>query len=100
VLEEYRGALQQKDLDRLGTLYVTFSSRQRDALREYLQNAVGLIVELSDIAVAPHSEGVAVSYTRRDRFIDTASGKPQRLEVRLTKILVRDNGQWKIAGGQ
>jgi TolB-like protein/ketosteroid isomerase-like protein len=100
VLEEYRGALQQKDLDRLGTLYVTFSPRQRDALREYLQNAAGLIVELSDITVAPNGDGIAVSYTRRDRFIDTASGKPQRLEVRLTKILVRNNGQWKIAGGQ
>ena len=100
VLEEYRGALQQKDLDRLAALYVAFSPRQREALREYLQNAAGLIVELSDITVAPHSDGVAVSYTRRDRFIDTVSGKPQRLEVRLTKILVRDNGQWKMASGQ
>ncbi len=100
VLEAYRGALQQKDLDRLAALYVRFSPRQREALQEYLQNAAGLIVELSDITVAPHSEGVAVSYTRRDRFIDTVSGKPQRLEVRLTKILVRDNGQWKMASGQ
>jgi TolB-like protein len=100
VLEVYRGALQQKDLDRLAALYVRFSPRQREALQEYLQNAAGLIVELSDITVAPHSEGVAVSYTRRDRFIDTVSGKPQRLEVRLTKILVRDNGQWKMASGQ
>jgi len=100
VLEEYRGALQQKDLDRLAALYVTFSPRQREALREYLQNAAGLIVELSDVTVAPHGDGVAVSYTRHDRFIDTVSGKPQRLEVRLTKILVRDNGQWKMASGQ
>ena len=79
---------------------MTFSPRQRDALREYLQNAAGLIVELADVSVAPHTDGVAVSYTRRDRFIDTVSGKPQRLEVRLTKILVRDNGQWKMASGQ
>lgn len=100
MLEEYRGALQQKDLDRLAALYVTFSARQREALHEYLQNAAGLIVELSDITVAPHSDGVAVSYTRRDRFIDTVSGRPQRLEVRLTKILVRDNGRWKMASGQ
>jgi TolB-like protein len=100
VLEAYRGALQQKDLDHLALLYVTFSPRQRDALREYLQNAAGLIVELSDVTVTPHADGVAVSYTRRDRFIDTVSGKPQRLEVRLTKILVRDSGQWKMAGGQ
>ena len=100
VLEEYRGALQQKDLDRLAALYVSFTPRQRDALHEYLQNAAGLIVELSDVSVAQHADGVAVSYTRRDRFIDTVSGKPQRLEVRLTKILVRDNGQWKMASGQ
>jgi uncharacterized caspase-like protein/TolB-like protein len=100
VLEQYRGALQQKNLDRLAALYVSFTPRQREALHEYLQNAAGLIVELSDVTVTPHSDGVAVSYTRRDRFIDTVSGKPQRLEVRLTKILVRDNGQWKMASGQ
>ena len=100
VLEEYRGALQQKDLARLAALYVTFTPRQRDALHEYLQNAAGLIVELSNVSVARHTDGVAVSYTRRDRFIDTASGKPQRLEVRLTKILVRASGQWKMASGQ
>jgi ketosteroid isomerase-like protein len=100
VLEQYRGALERKDLDLLATLYVSFSGRQRDALREYLQNAAGLIVELADVAVAVHADGVAVSYTRRDRFIDVVSGKPQRLEVRLTKILVRDNGQWKITSGQ
>jgi len=100
VLETYRGALQQKDLDRLSALYVTFTERQRDALRAYLDNAAGLIVELVDVIVTPHADGVAVSYTRRDRFIDKASGKPQRLEVRLTKILVRDNGQWKMAAGQ
>ena len=42
--------------------------------------------------MAPLGDAVAVSYTRRDHFIDRESGKPQRLEVRLTKILVPDNG--------
>ncbi|MFQ5664935.1 MAG: caspase family protein [Candidatus Binatia bacterium] len=99
VLEQYRGALEDKDVDRLAALYVSFSARRRDALRAYLQNASGLTVQLSDVTIAPHAEGVAVSYTRRDRFIDQQSGKSVRLEVRLTKILVRDAGQWKIAGG-
>lgn len=99
VLEQYRLALEHKDLDHLTTLYVTFSERQRAALQEYLENAAGLSVELVDITVAQVADGVAVSYTRRDHFIDRASGKPQRLEVRLTKILVPDNGQWKIRGG-
>jgi hypothetical protein len=99
VLESYRVALEQKDLDQLGVLYVNFSPRQREALQEYLDGADGLAVELSDVSIAPVGEGVAVSYTRRDTFVDRDSGKPQRLEVRLTKILVPDGTQWKIQGG-
>lgn len=99
LLEEYRVALEQKDLNHLAALYVTFSARQREALHEYLQNAADLTVELADVTVAPLGDAVAVSYTRRDHFIDRESGKPQRLEVRLTKILVPDNGGWKITDG-
>lgn len=99
VLEEYRVALENKDLDQLAGLYVAFSARQRQALHEYLANAAGLTVELADVTVAPLGDAVAVTYTRRDRFIDRESGKPQRLEVRLTKILVPDNGGWKITDG-
>ena len=99
VLESYRVALEQKDLDQLGVLYVNFSERQREALQQYLASADGLNVELSDVRIAPLGDGVAVSYTRRDTFVDRDSGKPQRLEVRLTKILVLDGNQWKIRGG-
>jgi len=98
VLEAYRQALEHKDLDRLAALYVSFSARQREALRAYLDNATNLTVELSDVTIEPRPEGVAVSYTRHDRFVDKESAKPQRLEVRLTKILVLENGQWKITG--
>ena len=100
VIEEYRAALERKDLDRLAALYVSFSARQRDALRAYLDNATGLTVEVSDVTVEPHGEEVAVSYTRRDQFVDKQSAKAQHLEVRLTKILVRENGKWKITGGR
>lgn len=98
-LEEYRQALEQKDLDRVAQLYETFSDRQRKALRTYLDNAVHLEVEIVDIQVEMHGGRVAVSFTRRDRFIDRASGKPTRLEVRLTKIFVRWGGKWVIAAG-
>ncbi len=99
VLEEYRVALENKDLDQLAALYVSFSERQRRALHEYMENAAGLTVELADVTVAPLGDAVAVTYTRRDHFIDRESGKPQRLEVRLTKILVPDDGGWKITDG-
>ena len=98
LLEEYRRALEQKDLDRLATLYVSFSSQRRDALRAYLENAADFAVELADVTVTPHGRDMAVSYTRRDRFVDRASGKPVRLEVRLTRIVVHEDGKWKIAG--
>jgi TolB-like protein/ketosteroid isomerase-like protein len=100
VIEAYRAALEHKDLDRLAALYVAFSPRQREALRAYLDNANALSVEVSDIAIEPRADEIVVSYTRRDRFVDRESGKPQRLEVRLTKILVRENGTWKFTAGR
>jgi TolB-like protein len=99
-LERYRGALQAKYLDEVAQLYATFSERQRAALRDYFANADALTVELTDIAITPHEDGVAVSFTRRDRFVDKQSDRPVRLEVRLTKVLVREHGTWKIGGGQ
>ena len=100
VVEEYRRALEHKDLDQLAALYVSFPPRQREALQTYLDNAVDFAVEFADVTVAPHGQDVAVSYTRRDRFVDKASGKPVRLEVRLTRVLVPEGGTWKITGGR
>ncbi|MFI5398746.1 MAG: caspase family protein [Candidatus Binatia bacterium] len=98
-LEEYRQALEHKDLDTLAALYAVFPDRQREALRAYLANAVDLKVDIADVEITPRGNEVAVSFTRRDQFIDQESGKPTRLEVRLTKIFVREGGKWKIAGG-
>jgi len=100
LLEASRRALEGKDLDRLAALYVSFPLRQREAVRVYLENATRLVVEFTDVAVEWRGEDLAVTYTRRDRFVDRESAKAQQLEVRLTKILVRENGQWKISGGR
>jgi TolB-like protein len=96
-LTEYRLAHEEKDPDRLASLHVSFSERQRKAVDEYLRNANDLRVELADVEIEPHDGDVAISYTRRDSFVDRESGKPTRVEVRLTKILVRGDGGWKIA---
>jgi TolB-like protein len=100
VLEDYRQALEEKAIDRIAALYASFSPRQRDALRGYLETATNLTVELVDVNVTPHGVDMMVAFTRRDSFIDRESEKPVRLEVRLTKTLVRLNGTWKIASGQ
>jgi TolB-like protein len=99
-LERYRRAVEAKNIDEVAALYVSFSERQRAALRGYLANANDLTVELDDIVITPQGQDVAVSFTRRDRFTDAESGRPVRLEVRLTKVLVREQSTWKIGGGQ
>jgi TolB-like protein len=99
-LERYRAALASKNVDEVAALYVSFADRQRDALRGYFANADGLTVELGDVTITPNESGVAVSFTRRDRFVDAQSGRLVRLEVRLTKVLVREQSSWTIGGGQ
>jgi TolB-like protein len=98
VLEAYRQNLEHKDTAALASLYVSFSQRQQKALGDYLQAAQDLHVEIDDVTIAAHGEGVAATFTRRDRFTDRQSGRAVRLEVRLTKILTLQNGSWKIGG--
>ena len=95
-LDRYRSALMSKNVDDMAALYVSFSDRQRAALRGYLANAQDLSIELTDVSTTPHGADVAVSFTRHDRFVDAQSGRLVRLEVRLTKVLVREQATWKI----
>lgn len=99
-LERYRSSLESKNMNEISSLYVSFPERQREALRSYLASADALTVELADVSMTPQGADVAVSFTRRDRFVDAQSGRLVRLEVRLTKVLVREQASWKIGGGQ
>ena len=100
LLERYRRAVEGKNLDDVAAVYVTFSDRQRTALRTYLDTANDLAVEITDVSITPQDGGVLVSFVRRDQFTDASSGRPVRLEVRLTKVLVREQAAWKIGSGQ
>ena len=97
LIETYRQALEGKALDRVAQLSVLFTQRQREALQAYFDNAAELQVEVADVVVMTHEQQTTVSFTRRDRFTDRESGRPVRLEVRLTKTVVRENGTWKLA---
>jgi TolB-like protein len=99
VLEEYRRAHEQGNLDQLASLYVSFPDSQRQALGAYLKDVRGLHVELVDVKIQPRGNDLAVSYTRRDHFIDKETGEPVSLEVRVTKFLVQDGGKWKFSDG-
>ena len=84
-LESLRLALQNKDLDQIAAHYLTFPQRQRLALEAYLGVADNLNIEISDTSVKEQDGNLVVSFTRRDRFDDTKTERPVRLEVRLYK---------------
>ncbi len=96
-LEEYRLAQEAKSIERVAALYGSFSDKQRQAHRDYWEAATDLRVELSNIVIEARDSGVALSFTRRDRFIDRESGKAQQTEARLPKLLVREGQGWKFA---
>jgi len=97
VLEQYRQAHERGDAEALASLYVAFSDGQRRAVSEYARNTRELQIELANVSVEHREDGVRVSYTRRDRFVDGDSGEPMSFEVRLTKFLIPDGIQWKFA---
>jgi TolB-like protein/ketosteroid isomerase-like protein len=95
-LDSYRRALETKDVSALATLYVAFPDDQRDTVGAYLANADNLTVTIGDVSVQTRGGETIVSYTRQDRFVDHKTGRPVHLEVRLTKVLVRESGRWRI----
>jgi TolB-like protein len=99
VLSEYTRAYQDKDIDGLAKLYVSFPPNQAEALRTYLSKVTDLSVELDDVTVEAQDGKASVSYTRRDHFTEKATGKKINLEVHLKKTFVREDGQWKFSGG-
>jgi TolB-like protein len=95
-LERLRTALEAKDAARVAENYVSFSTRQQQALQAYLDAAENLAIEFVDVDTASEGPDLVVSFTRRDRFDDRKTGRQVRLEVRLSKVLVETDGQLKI----
>jgi len=99
VLEQYRRAHEEGNLDELASLYVTFPADQRASLGAYLSGVRNLHVELADVKIHSREHDVAVTYTRRDNFLDGETGEPVALEVRITKFLVPSGDTWKFTSG-
>lgn len=97
LLERYRRAHEDKQIDSMRQVWDVFGARQQQALRRYFDQAGDLTLELSEVAIEPHEHEVTVAFTRVERFVDRESGKPVRLELRQRMILVRRDEAWKIA---
>jgi serine/threonine-protein kinase len=98
LLESYRNATEARQVDKLATLYTGLSKEQEEAQRRYFQNVRDLRVAIDAIDVAIAGEEAVVSYTRTDDFVDARTGRPMHVAVRLTKLLRKDEGAWKLVG--
>lgn len=96
-VERYRAATESRDLDALAALYTEFTNEQRVAHERYFVNTRELHVSIDKVDVAVIGQEAVVSFTRTDDFTDAGTGRTIHLSVRLTKILARDDGGWKIA---
>jgi hypothetical protein len=98
LLEAYRGAFEDRDVEGLARLYSSFSPALLEALRSYFATVRDLKVEFRDVQVVKREGAVALSFIRRDRFVAQATGELQTLELRVTKLLNRVDGVWRFTG--
>jgi TolB-like protein/ketosteroid isomerase-like protein len=99
-LERYRTAIEARDLETLARLYVEFPPEQRAALVHYFEETTDLRVKLEDVDVAIAGDEAIVSYTRKDDFVDAPTGRPMHVSGRMTKLLRRSDGRWRLAPGR
>jgi len=59
-----------------------------------------LKVGIDNVDVAVVGDEAVVSYTRTDDFADAHTGRPMHVSVRLTKVLRRQDGTWKLAAAK
>jgi len=98
-LERYRRATEARELPALAAVYVDFPPERQAAQRRYFENVRDLKVAIENVDIAVVGEEAVVSYTRTDDFADVRTGRPMHVSVRFTKVLRRQDGSWKITGG-
>jgi TolB-like protein len=100
VLEHYRRATEAREIQALAGIYEEFTPEQQAAQERYFDGVRDLRITLANIDVAVVGDEAVVSYTRTDEFADARTGRPMRVSVRLTKVLRREDGGWKLARGK
>jgi len=96
LLEQYRAALQSKDLEELARLQAEMTEAQRSALVRYFENAKDLAIRISDVEILVAGDEALATFTREDVFTDARSGRQLHFEVRISSVLGRQEGAWKI----
>ena len=97
LLENYRAALEAKDLDRLASVQ-EMGEGQREALVRYFENADSLKVQFTNLDILVEGDEALATFTRDDIFKDVHSGREIHLEHRINGIIAKQNGSWIIRG--
>ena len=98
LLQHYSEALEAKSIDQFATLHLQMDERQRESLSRYFANAQNLRVKISNVDIVAKGDEALATFTRTDEFKEVPSGRPVQLEVRLSSLLTKQDGQWKIRG--
>jgi ketosteroid isomerase-like protein len=98
VLNQYGAALQAKDVNALAGLQLDMTDGQRAALARYFGTARDLRVRISAVDVTIEGDEALATFIREDVFVDAGTGRQMRLEVRISGILQKQQGAWKIRG--
>jgi hypothetical protein len=97
LIERYRAALESKNLDDIGQLYVDMTPGMRDALTRYFSTADELKIKFSEPEILVAGDDAVATFTRNDDFKDSRSGRAMHLEVRISLVAKQQSG-WKIQG--
>ena len=62
----------------------------------YFENAARLKVEFSNFETLVEGNEALATFTRNDVFNDVRSGRDMHLEVRVSSVLAKQEGSWRI----
>jgi len=98
LLRQYGEALRSRTVDKCEELQVEMTERQRKSLQDYFSSANNLSVDISKVDITVKGDDALATFTRTDRFTEVPSGRDVELEVRVSTLLTKQNGRWKIRG--
>ena len=98
MLEQYRLALEKKDVDKVSALYVEMNPAMKDALVRYFKTADNLSIRFAQFDILIEGNEAVATFTRYDDFQDTRSGREMHLEVRVSSVVAKQGTDWKIKG--
>src|SRR5438445_5363162 len=98
LLERYRTALESKSMEQISAIYVEVTPSMRDALTRYFATADNLTVRFSNFDILIEGNEAVATFTRNDEFKDAHSGRDMQLEVRVSSVVAKQDGGWKIRG--